>query len=282
MNENNKTIAIGKHKDPYTVPLSLIQLSKYIQYIIPNANREWKDIFKLLELDSSSRNRKLNTIDYKTDARERMTLQNINKGLSMELFGSGIFSHFDHPSEIHSNCVVKRFQSEQATDDNCRHIVPNNYAPSGLPDVVIDYTTYILLLEVSAKSKPPLAHFRSQLDGAVLHARAIREEGCDKPIYCLVINARSLNVTENKIALGKVLEEIKPSEQIFITVTSIQELGDLGQKMAERYEDYISKVRREDLLSVLTATVEKGTYGQFHEEFGKFLFNLKLPPSFAF
>ncbi|MEO8331382.1 MAG: hypothetical protein ABI479_03045 [Gallionella sp.] len=53
-------------------------------------------------------------------------------------------------------------------------------------------------------------------------------------------------------------------------------------KMVENYEDYISRVRGEDLFSILRATVEKGIHGQFHEEFGKFLFNLKLPPSLLF
>lgn len=97
-----------------------------------------------------------------------------------------------------------------------------------------------------------------------------------------MIHERSLKLTENKIALNKVLQEIKPSEQIFITATSIQEFAELGQDMADKFKNVISKVRNDDLLAILKATVEQGIHGQFHEEFKKVLFNLKLPPSLLF
>lgn len=161
--ENNKTIAIGTHKDPYKVPLNLDQLSIYLQYIIPNSKRELKEIFGKFKLDSASRRIQLNTIDFKTDAGERMNLQNINKGLTMELFASGMFGYFDHPSEVHSNCLVNRYQPQGEVDDSQYLAVPNNFAQGGVPDVQVDYTNFMVILEVSAKSKTTSEHFRSQL-----------------------------------------------------------------------------------------------------------------------
>jgi len=275
MDKNNKTIAIGTHKDPYKVPLNLKQLSIYLQYIIPSSKREMKEIFGKFELDSASRRRQLNTIDFTTDANERKTLQNINKGLTMELFASGMFSYFDHPSEVHSNCLVNRYQPQGAVDDSQYHVVPKNYAQGGMPDVQIDYTNFMVILEVSAMEKPSLEYFKKQLNGALKHARSIRENGYDKPLYCLAINERSLDLTKNKFELEKVLETIKPSEQIYITAISIQEFADLGQEMAGTYENDISNVQSDNLLSVLKATVENGVDGQFHEEFVKCLDDLK-------
>lgn len=278
MDENNKTIAIGKHKDPYKVPLNLDQLSRYMGYIIPNSSRELKHIFGLMKLDSASRRKQLNTIDFKTDVRERMQLQIINKALSMELFASGMFSHFDHPSEVHSNCLVSRHQSQGAVDDEQYHAAPNNFAQAGVPDVQIDYTNFMVILEVSAKSRPTSGHFKNQLDGALKHARTIRENGYDKSVYCLIIHECSLKLAINKKALEEVLEAINPSEQIYITAISIQEFADLGLAMVETYKDAISTVSSDDLLSVLKKTVEKGIHGQFHEEFVKHLYDLKPKP----
>ena len=70
MNENHKTIAIGKDKDPYTVPLTLIQLSRYIGYIVPNSKRELKHIFELMNIDSATRRVHGNNIEFKTDVHE--------------------------------------------------------------------------------------------------------------------------------------------------------------------------------------------------------------------
>ena len=275
MDENNKTIAIGTHKDPYKVPLNLKQLSIYLQYIIPSSKREMKEIFGKFDLDSASRRRQLNTIDFTTDANERKTLQNINKGLTMELFASGMFSYFDHPSEVHSNCLVNRYQPQGAVDDSQYHVVPKNYAQGGMPDVQIDYTNFMVMLEVSSMEKPNLQHFSNQFNGALKHARAIRENGYDKAIYCLVIHERSLMETKNKAALKEVLEVINPSEHIYITAISILEFAGLGQVMAGTYEDVISIIQSDNLLSVLKATVEKGVDGKFHDEFVKCLKDLK-------
>ncbi len=275
MVENNKTIAIGTDKDPYKVPLNLKQLSIYMQYIIPNSKREMKDIFGKFDLDSASRRKQLNTIDFKTDAGERMTLQKINKGLTMELFASGMFSYFDHPSEVHSNCVANRYHPQGAVDKNQYQVVPKNYAPGGMPDVQIDYTNFMVMLEVSAKEKPTLGDLSKQFNGALKHARTIREDGYDKPIYCLVIHERSLMETKNKTALKEVLEVINPSEQIYITAISILEFAGLGQVMADTYENAISIIQNDNLLSVLKATVEKGVEGKFHDEFVKCLKDLK-------
>ena len=282
MDENNKIIAIGTHKDPYKVPLNLKQLSIYLPYIIPNSKREMKEIFGKFDLDSASRRIQLNTIDFKTDEGERMKLQNINKGLTMELFASGMFSYFDHPSEVHSNCVVNRYQPQGAVDDSQCLVVPKNFAPGGMPDVQVDYTNFMVILEVSAKEKPNLKHFSKQFNGALKHARAIRENGYDKPLYCLVIHERSLMETKNRPALEEVLEGIKQSEQIYITSISIQEFADLGQEMDETYKNDISKVQNKNLLSVLKTTVEKGINGKFHEEFVKCLDDLKPKPPWAF
>lgn len=275
MDENNKTIVIGEHKYPFKVPLSLIQLSKYLEYFLPNSKRELKDIFVKLGLDSASRRKLNNTIVFKTDAGERMKLLNINKALTMELFASGMISYFDHPPEVQSNCVVNRSLDHETAEDNQISAMPNNFAPGGVPDVLVNYGDFSVVLEVSAKSMPSLNHYKDQLNGALKHARTIRENGYDKPLYCLVIHERSLQLTDNRNALKEVLDQIDPSEQINIIATSIQEFAELGQEMAGEYEYYISKVSSDDLHNVLKASAEKGIFGQFKEEFLSYLDNLE-------
>jgi hypothetical protein len=282
MDEIRTTIAIGKDKDPYKVPLSLIQLARYLQYIVPSSGRELKHIFDLMDLDLTSRRRMHNRIEFKTDTGERMKLQIINKALTMELFAGSMFGYIDHPSEVHSNCVVHRYQPQDADDDNQYQAMPSNFAQGGVPDVQVDYGTFMMILEVSSKSRPSLEHFRNQLEGALKHARAVREDGYAKPIYCLVIHERSLNLTENKRVLEKVLQDIKSSEQIFATATSIQEFAELGQDMAEQFKNVISKVNSDKLLAILQATAQQGIYGQFHDEFRKVLFEIRRPPSLLF
>jgi len=193
------------------------------------------------------------------------------------LFTSGMFGYFDHPAEVHSNCVVKRYQPQDAVDDTHYIALPSNFAQGDQADTQIDYEDFMVLLEVSAKYHPSQDHYKSQLNGALKHARSIREEGYEKPIYCLLINERTLAHVVNKEIMKKVLQDIKPAEQIFLTAISIEEFASLGQLMAEAYENDMSKIRSEDLHEVLKTTVGKGIYGKFHETFVERLDTVKSP-----
>jgi len=194
-----------------------------------------------------------------------MQLQSINKALTMELFTSSMFSYVDNPSEVHANCLVSHCRPKNSNDDDNCITVPRNFAQGGVPDVQIDYGNFMVILEVSAKYQPSLEDYKKQLGGALKHARSLREDKCEKPIYCLLINERSLVHVENKYALKEILQGIKPSEQIFITSISIDEFADLGKTMGDRYENDISNVSRDDLHEILKGTVRKGEYGKFHE-----------------
>lgn len=279
MEDKNKTIYIGKDKDTYEMPLNLIQLATYLDYFGANSKRDLKHIFGMLDLDSPSRRRYENTIDFKTDENERKTLQVINKALTMELFASGMFGYIDHPAEVHSNCLVKRYQAKDAVDDSNYLAMPSNFAQGGVPDVRVNYENFIVILEVSAKYQPSLEDYKKQLNGALKHARSMRGEGYDKPIYCLLINERTLVHAVNKEVMKEVLKNIESSEQIYITAMSIGEFAALGQKMAKTYEDDISNIRSDDLHEVLEATVKKGIYGKFHEIFEERLKSVKCTNS---
>jgi len=280
MNSKNKTINIGKNKDPYEIPLNLNRMSTYLEYFCSNAGRELNYIFSLLDLDSSSRRKYQNTIDFKTDEKERRKLRSINKGLTMELFASGMFGYIDHPTEVNANCLVSYCQSQGSVDDLFGRAVPSNFAQAGVPDVQINYEEFMVILEVSAKYQPSLEDYKEQINGALKHARSIRKEGYDKPIYCLLINERTLDHVINKVTMKAVLDNIKSSEQIYITAMSIEEFAGLGKTMAEGYEDDISKINSEDLHAVLKATVKKGIYGKFHEILIERLDALKYPSGF--
>ncbi len=280
MDNKNKTISIGKNKDPYEMPLNLIQMAAFLEYFPSNSKRDLKHIFGLLDLDSSSRRRYENTIDFKTDVKERRNLQIINKALSMELFTSGMFGYIDHPAEVHANCLVSYCQPQDAVDDKHFRAVPSNFAQAGVPDVQIDYENFMVILEVSAKYQPSLEDYKKQLSGALKHARSIREKEYEKPIYCLLINERSLDHVVNKETMKEVLKDIKQSEQIYITAMSIEEFAALGKVMANTYEDDISKIHSDHLHEVLQATVEKGIYGKFHEILVERLDALKYPSHF--
>lgn len=275
MNNKNKTICIGKNKDPYEMPLNLAQMAAYLEYIPPSSNRDLGYIYRSLELDSPSRRLNENTIDFKTNVKERRQLQNINKALTMELLASGMFGYVDHPAEVHSNCLVTRYQPKDVAGEEHYLAIPSNFAPGGLPDANIDYGDFMVILEVSAKYQPSLEDYKKQLNGALKHARALRAEKYKKPIFCLLINERSLDLVENKETMKDVLKDISPSEQIFITAISIDEYAKLGHIMAKMKEKYISRIKSDDLHEVLQATVEKGVYGKFHEILAERLNNLK-------
>ena len=277
MDDKNKTIAIGKDKDPYEVPLNLLQLSTYLEYFGPNGNRDLKHIFGLLDLDSRTQKKYGNTIEFKTGVKERSNLRNINKALTMEIFTSGMFGYMDHPAEVHANCMVSRYPAKDAIDDKHSVVIPCNFAQGNVPDAQVDYEDFMVILEVSAKAQPSLQDYKKQFYGALKHARSTREKEYDKPIYCLLINERSLEEVVNKEAMEEVLKDIRPSEQIYITAMSIEEFAELGQKMADTYEDDISKIYTEDLHEVLKATVEKGVNGKFHEILAERLNAIKYP-----
>jgi hypothetical protein len=185
MDDKNKTIAIGKNKDPYEMPLNLLQISIYLEYLGFNSKRELNEIFRKMNLDSSSRIKYDNTIDFKSDENERRKLRNINKGLTMELFASGMFGYIDHPSEVHSNCLVSRSRTKDIVDGKEHRIVPCHFAQGGVPDVQVDYENFMVILEVSAKYQPSLEDYKKQLNGALKHARSIRENGYEKSVYCI-------------------------------------------------------------------------------------------------
>lgn len=277
MVKENKTIVIGADKDPYQVPLNLNRLSRYLEYIIPNSKRELKDLYKKLDLDSDSRRRNRNTVKFQTDEKKRRNLNSINKGLTLELFASGMISYFDHPGKVHANCLVTRHEIPGANADNQYHVLPYNFAQRGVPDVEIDYGDFKVILEVSAKSQPPVEHLQSQMTGALIHARAIRESGYDKPLYCLLIHELSLKKSDNRDALKECLKTIKSSEQIYITLISIQEFAELGQDMARKYKEDVLNVQSNDLLNVLKSTVEKAEEGLFDQLFLKHLESIKTP-----
>lgn len=268
MEDKNRKIVIGEQKSPYQIPLNLLQMSVYLEYIKLNSNRELKSIFEMLSLDSASRIKYDNTIEFKTSEKERKSLRNINKALTMELFSSGIFGHIDSSAEVHANCLVNHLQQ---SGDISTITVPTNFAQGGEPDVEIDYGDFIVILEVSSKYQPSLEHFKSQLSGALKHARSIREDGSRKPIYCILINERSLSLVENMLTLKKFLKCIKPIEKIYITAISIDEFANLGQKIATQYEEDISTMSSDDLHGVLKNIVNKGIHGRFHQQLLEYL-----------
>ena len=262
------------------MPLNLTQMATYLEYIPSNSKRDLKYIFSSLKLDPPSRKLNDNTIVFKTDEKERRQLQIINKGLTMELLASGMFGYIDHPAEVHSNCVVSRYQPKDAIDEEHYLAVPSNFAQGGMPDAQIDYENYMVILEVSAKYQPSLGDYKNQFNGALKHARSLRAKKYKKPIYCLLINERSLGLVENKETMKEVLKDVSPTEKIFITAISIEEFAELGKRMGKMDEDDISKIKSDDLHEVLQATVEKGIYGKFHEILVERLNGLRPPPWF--
>ena len=277
MHDKNKTIVIGENKNSYKMPLGLIQMSMYLEYISLNSTRELKYIFDLLNLSSSSRVKYGNTIDFKTAERERINLRNINKALTMELFSSGIFGYIDNPTEVHANCLVSHCQSQKLNNAENHITVPSNFAQGGVPDVQIDYGDFMVILEVSAKYQPSIEHYKKQLRGALKHARTIRKDGYIKPIYCILINERSLSLVENIMAMKEILGEIKPREKIYVASISIEEFANLGQVLGEKYEEEITKMASDDLHDILKATVKKGVNGKFHETLVEYLKSLNSP-----
>lgn len=277
MSDNKKTISIGNNKDSYEMPLNLFQLATYLQYFSSNSKRELKHIFGMLDLDSATRRKYGNTIDFKSSAKDRMQLQIINKALTMELFTSSMFGYIDNPSEVHAHCLVKHCCPPKSDSDEDRIAVPSNFAQGGVPDAQIDYGDFIVILEVSAKYQPSIEDYKKQLIGALKHARLIREDGDKKPIYCILINERSLSHADNKQALQEFLKKIKASEKISITSISIEEFAEMGKTLAKKYEDDISQINSDDLHSILKETVEKGPNGKFHQKLVDHLGEINIP-----
>ncbi|MEW8492515.1 MAG: hypothetical protein AB2604_01830 [Candidatus Thiodiazotropha taylori] len=229
----------------------------------------------MFDLDSSARRKSGNTIKFKPYVKPSRQLRIINKALTMELLNSGMFGHIDHPAKVQSNCTVSNIRAQNSSGDTDSAVVPNNFAQGGVPDVTVDYESFMVMLEVSAKYQRSLEDFVKQLNGALKHARELRDQKYGQPIYCVTINERTLEHVPNKEALEEVLKDIQPSEEIYLTVVSIEEFASLGHAMAGDYKNEAASVSAADLLTVLKATAEKGVNGNFHRLFEEHLAGLK-------
>ena len=138
-----------------------------------------ENVYVPLRLDQKSRIAHGNLIgDGKQSVAQR---RHANKGLSMELCAAGTADKLDRPAEVWSFCAL-------GIDGR-----PNNFAPGGVPDVVADYGSFLVVIEASAKKRPSDDDYRGQLESGLNHAESVAREwgSAEKPCFCLIVNERS-------------------------------------------------------------------------------------------
>ncbi len=211
----------------------MLQVATYIKYLKKGSKRELKNIFKLIKLDDKTRSKVDNIIEKLTEDNKPSTLSNINKALSFELLSSFYMNFIDDPKQVWSHCTAQKTSSDE--------ILPNNFAPSGMGDIEIDYPEFQLMIEVSAKTSMTVEQYSDQVDGAKKHAQEMRKNDTKKPIYCLMINERTLKDNDIKDCLIDAQKEME-KQNIYFTSMTIDEFAKLGGNLAHQRNQKIKEI----------------------------------------
>ena len=121
----------------------------------------------------------------------------INKALSMELLTALLLTRLDSAERVRSWCCT-------------RDGLPNNFAPSGAPDITASYPAsegtpaFQVVAEVSAKREVTDEFYRTQLTQALEHAKDQLDRSEERPIYALAINGGRI---ASDVRLQKVYRE---------------------------------------------------------------------------
>ena len=117
--------------------------------------------------------------------------------LGMELLSASLFACLDHPLEVKSLCQL-------SDDGTCE---PKLYAGHHLADLEVDYRTFSLVVEVSARQRVTTENYRTQVNQAINHSVSLIEANPTKPVYALVINLGSI---ESRMIFRNIYEELEP------------------------------------------------------------------------
>ena len=158
-------------------------------------------VFPSVGIDLASRRRKKNLFYDEHGKVIKLSVKewrSINKGLGMELLSASLFACLDHPLEVKSFCQL----SEHG------HCEPKSYAAHKLADLEVDYGTFSLVVEVSAKQRVTTENYRTQVNQAINHSKVLIEANPTKPVYALVINHGSI---ERRMIFRDIYEELEPA-----------------------------------------------------------------------
>ena len=150
-----------------------------------------KIISRALNIDTLSRVMEDNRINLDPENKSRRTSdrRDIDKALAMELLIALLLTYLDESDEVISNCVE---QNE----------LPNNFASSGLSDILVDYPSsddgraFQGVFEVSIMRRPTENFFLEQLEQTYKHAEEEVKTNGGMPVYGVTINR--CNICANK------------------------------------------------------------------------------------
>ena len=206
------TIMLRKGRE-WRSDMSSVEVSNWLNHLVahdPIATA--RHVFTALGIDVAAR---IERNELSPKARLVNQYRYINKGLSMELLVALSLRHLDKPEHVQSMCCVS---------DVSGH--PNNFAPSGRPDLVSYYCppaeerNFYILSEVSARREMSKGEYSEQLEQALSHAGGIVAPDENAIVYALVINgAYSDMSTETKGSLFKQYLAFKRKYELTINST---------------------------------------------------------------
>ena len=184
------TIMLRKGRE-WRSDMSSVEVSNWLNHLVahdPIATA--RHVFTALGIDVAAR---IERNELSPKARLVNQYRYINKGLSMELLVALSLRHLDKPEHVQSMCCVS---------DVSGH--PNNFAPSGRPDLVSYYCppaeerNFYILSEVSARREMSKGEYSEQLEQALSHAEDIIDQDEKAIVYALVINGAYSDMSTEK------------------------------------------------------------------------------------
>ena len=207
-------------------------------------------VARRLNIDTRSRVEADNRLNLKDNGHWLREARTINKALAMELLVALSLTYIDSAEQVLSGCVV-------------RNRLPNNFASSGLADIVVRYPScddgpaFSILVEVSIKRMVSTEHYRRQLDQTFLHATELAVDNGSRLVYGLVINSGDITVEKRLHAVYKrFLSENRITADSPIKVLALY-TGDfisiLGKLLADQTYDFRSSL----LVRIFDVLIEK-------------------------
>ena len=196
-------------------------------------------VARKLHIDTRSRVEADNRLNLTDGGRWLREARTINKALAMELLVALSMTYIDHPEQVVSGCVVRN-----------RH--PNNFASSGLADIVVSYPScddgpaFFALVEVSIKRIVSTEHYRIQLDQTLRHVKALAADNPGHLVYGLVINSgdtaseKRLRAVYKRFLSDNRITEDSPLKVLVLYTGDF--ISILGKLLADKSYDFRSTV----------------------------------------
>ena len=214
------------------------------------ANR--KRVFPILEMDKLPSWYRANQESLEPYHNNAKQMAKVTKALALELLVTNFLSYHDMPMETRCHCSTAFFDGLER---------PVGFAAGGLPDLSVCYDDISVIGEVSTRRKPSIEHYLEQLINAYKHAVDRNFcNGSDKPVYCLMVNERSLSQSDTKRAFDIFTRKVNEKhDNIKFLSVSIQELASIAVDLNQEQTQDMSQSEMVSLIKQLSDLCQDDT-----------------------